>query len=573
MSLAYKLWKIGSVLDKEDIKNAVKDDMEIDYGEEPSNLNINFILENNEIKKIELNENGISKEKMFFSKKIGGSGGGMYYLYPNLNIINVKKGKEREELSKKISQLVNTINMSVLEFCNDDNKESVKMISNSLLNIKDHIEKVNLIIEQKNYEDELEKLSDNEDENKRKKLNKKIDDIFKKMKKMEEEYNEWNSDLIDVCEKIFQKEGNNFWFWISINGKTFYELMPEIWDNWYETPVIKNEDAKKGFDAFTNMETEIGYRPEIKVFSYDNYHYNLNYRINQNLPLSLESAKNIKFAWIYILENLVFYYKGLEYVIIPNLLLEDVNVYKDILNSFKEANKKTNSKKAILDKLRKTENTLENKLKKLVKKKLLDNEIELEVLRRKRDKIINQIKKIDKGIIEQFEEEVNELGENKNLITIDYLFTKINRTNLSFELKSSIEDIVPSQIRKVVDTMRAEPKISDLVTLKNKDKDKSYLHDFFNRNEIYFILNKSGKNNENSILKERLFLAKLLLTDFHIKISDLMKRFHFNREFDYKNKKRLTKEGVKEWIAFPDKFRRDEENIFNFLTNLGKIKE
>ena len=30
MSLAYKLWKIGSVLDKEDIKNAVKDDMEID---------------------------------------------------------------------------------------------------------------------------------------------------------------------------------------------------------------------------------------------------------------------------------------------------------------------------------------------------------------------------------------------------------------------------------------------------------------------------------------------------------------------------------------------------------------
>jgi CRISPR-associated protein Csh1 len=90
MSLAYKLWKIGNALDEDDIKIAIKDEAEFEESKEPTYLNINFKIENDDITEIEFSDNAISYEKLFFSKKIGGSGGGMYYLYPNLNIRGVK---------------------------------------------------------------------------------------------------------------------------------------------------------------------------------------------------------------------------------------------------------------------------------------------------------------------------------------------------------------------------------------------------------------------------------------------------------------------------------------------------
>ena len=113
-----------------------------------------------------------------------------------------------------------------------------------------------------------------------------------------------------LCRNLVVFPKGNYWLWLSINGKTFYELMPEVWNNWYKEPAVANDNKKIGYDVFTNKETEVGYKPDIKVFSYDQYHKSMEYRLNENLPLSLESARNIKFAWMYILNNLVFYYKG-----------------------------------------------------------------------------------------------------------------------------------------------------------------------------------------------------------------------------------------------------------------------
>ncbi len=122
-------------------------------------------------------------------------------------------------------------------------------------------------------------------------------------------------------------------------AKPFLKLCPEVWANWYKSPVAPLKEESQGYDVFTNKETIVGYRPEFKIFSYDQYHDSLNYRIRENLPLSLESARNIKFAWSYILEKLVFFYKGLEYIIIPNMLYDDKEAYRKILKRLVRANK------------------------------------------------------------------------------------------------------------------------------------------------------------------------------------------------------------------------------------------
>lgn len=75
MSLAYKLWKIGSVLEKGDMEKALRDDGEANDGKETEYVNVDFQFVNGILKKAEIKDDSVSKEKMFFTKKIGGSGG------------------------------------------------------------------------------------------------------------------------------------------------------------------------------------------------------------------------------------------------------------------------------------------------------------------------------------------------------------------------------------------------------------------------------------------------------------------------------------------------------------------
>ena len=576
MSFAYKLWKIGRILTENEIRDSVCDKAEMAEGEEPQFANIDFQVLNNEVKDILCSKNSISKGKMFFTKKIGGAGDGIYYLYPNLNI-------QKENLQKKIIQLVNTLKSSMLVYANEQNRKIAELIFLKFEEIKKYIERAKVELElihlKKQYEELNESSIHKEDETtaqktdkKIKKFEKKIAENNKKCTKLIESRKIWDRLLLKLCRNLVVSPKDNYWLWLSINGKTFYELMPEVWSNWYENPVSTRNNLKIGYDAFTNKETEVGYKPEVKVFSYDQYHKSMEYRLNENLPLSLESARNIKFAWMYILNNLVFYYKGLEYVLIPNLISDDADLYKTVLNRFRRANKNSGAKRSILEKLNAQEKKLEKDIDKLKKKKLKPaNNENLNELVQQREETLSKIKEFDTGMIREFDEQIDEVGDIKNSITIDYIFTLINRTNLSFEIKGSIEDVIPSQVRNVVTEM-ANHNISDLVKLGKRDRNETLLQDCFNREELSFVLNRSQKNNGNKILQERLYLAKLLLTDTKIEIDQLLQRFETNRLFGYDKKKRLTKDGISEWIEFSKNFTTNENNIYNFFKRLGKIK-
>ena len=577
MSFAYKLWKIGRTLTEDEILDSICDKAEIEDAGELQFINIDFQVLNNEVKDILYSKNSISKGKIFLTKKIGGSGDGIYYLYPNLNI-------RKENLKKKIIQLVNTLESSIRVYANEQNQKIAELIFLKFDKIKKYIERAELELElihlKKQYEELNESSIHKEDGTTAQKTDKKIKTFEKKIAKNNEKCTKlietrkiWDHLLLTLCRNLVVFPKGNYWFWFSINGKTFYELMPEVWSNWYENPVSTRDNLEIGYDAFTNKETEVGYKPEVKVFSYDQYHKSMEYRLNENLPLSLESARNIKFAWMYILNNLVFYYKGLEYVIIPNLISDDADLYKTVLNRLRRANKNLGAKKSKLEALNAQEKRLGkdiDKLKKKEKLKISNNE-NLNKLVQQSEETLSKIKELDTGMIREFDEQLNEVGDIKNSITVDYIFTSINRTNLSFEIKGSIEDVIPSQVRNVVTEM-ANYNIRDLVKFGKRDRNETLLQDFFNREELSFILNRSQKNNGNKILQERLYLAKLLLTDTKIGINQLLQRFETNRLLGYDKKKRLTKDGISEWIEFSNNFTTNENNIYNFFKRLGKIK-
>lgn len=508
MSLAYKLWKIGNVLTKEDIEKSIRVDAGFKEGVEPNFLNIDFTFKNDSIQKVSLNRNAISMNKLFFTKKIGGTSNA-YYLYPNIAI-------QKSKPLKGMKNIKNTLKYLTQYYCNNNRKRKIELILESL--------------------------------------------------------DKYCKDL-----KISEYNKGNYIIWLSINGITFYELMPEVWGNYYKNPFV-DANTQTGFDIFTNEEAEIGYKTDFKVFSYDQYHDSLNYRLDDNLPMSKESARNIKYAWLYILDNLVFYYKGLEYVIIPNLLNDDNEILKMVLRRFVKANNKLSRKKTILDSLRQQEKKLKVEIKKLQKKK--NDTVKTSS---KLEKIKNEINKIDLGMITELNEQAQTLDEFINMVTLDYFFVNINRTNLSFEITGSIEDVIPSKISKVVEKMR-EYNIVDLVKLGTKESSKTYLQDYFNRNELECmatpgksIYREKSKELKNNLISERIYLARLLLTNLQIKRSDLLHCFEFNRNFNYCKKKRMVEipndKKIMEWIQFPDSFVKDEDNIVNFLKSLKKIQE
>jgi CRISPR-associated protein Csh1 len=517
MSLAYKLWKIGKALKKEDIKKVIQTnpDTLVKAGDEPEYVNLDFKIDASGDVGLKIRHNSVSKREMFFTKKLGGSGSGIYYLYPNL----VLKLTDKQNLTSKLPLLINTMKSSVLEFSERDNNFLAQAVV----------------------------------------------DFFETRKE---------DPSLAVLDEI---KGGIFWFWISINGHTLPKLMPEIWDNWFTTPVTQLKEASPGYDIFTGKKTTVGYRPEFKIFSYDQYHDSLNYRVRDNLPLSPESAGKIKLAWIYILEKLVFFYKGLEYIILPNLIMDDDKSMRIILTRLAKANAMTKNKKEKLQALRKEEKKISENLEKLRKqiksKKEPDQEIEKKAQKKEQEYTDNlhAINQEDTGHITEFKNQADVLEDLKHAVTLDFIFTSINRTNLSFEVKGSIEDVVPSRLSLVVNTMR-DKKIDENIGLKARVEGKTYLQDFFNRDELYFVTSKSQHHNGNRILQERLHLSRLLLTDTAISLENLMKRFEFNREYDYAHKKRINN-GVRDWVNYPSTYRQQEETILSFFQTLNKIKE
>lgn len=497
MSLAYKLWKIGSVLNEEDVQNVIRVGTDFKDGAEPVYLNIDFTFEGDEIANISLNKNSISEDNLFFSRKIGGTSNA-YYLYPNIAI-------QKDKTSKGFKNIKNTLKYSTMEFCDDKNIDKIKKI--------------------------LDKLDG-----------------------LEKEY------------ELNNYPKGDYIIWVSLNGRTFYEIMPEVWDNFYKSP-FTGVETKKGFDIFTNQETDVGYKTDFKVFSYDQYHDSLSYRIDENLPLSKESARYIKYAWMYILNNLVFYYKGLEYITIPNIITDDKKMLRMVIDRLVKANNKLSEKRTVIESLKQQEVKLKKQIEKHLKENKKPKNLEGNI-----HEVEKKIEQTDLGLIRELNEQVQTLEELVNSVTLDYIFVTINRTNLSFEINGTIEDVLPSCISNVVKKMK-DYNIEDLVKLGSKRGGRTYLQDYFGRDELYFALNRSSKENANSIKAERISLAKILLTNIKIKHSDLLQKFEYNRSYGYDKKKRLTKEGVQEWIQYSNKFVTDEQNLLNFFNILNKIKE
>lgn len=462
MGLAHKLHVIGNLISDDDTIAMIKNSNFKDS--EHIVLTIDFKVENLKIvDKPKISRASLDNIKTLFTKKIGGTSNS-YYLYPNFEYQGEK------DIYKKFKAISHTLQNSVMIYANDDNKCIATLVFEYI----------------KNYEnDELELK------------NFKQDDYF----------------LI-----------------LLVNGKSFYEFMPEVLQNYlneFVRPHIKNSKnepiLKELADVVTKEKIACGYNPDIKFFTMDNYDDSYGIQQINKLPMSLESAKAIKKGWMFAINNLKFYYKGLEYIIIPSMVNFDAEIFKGLISFLKNA-----------------------------KNMQEESEREESFMRSLRKQIENY--------------------DQINSFTLDILFTEVDQTNLSVKIFSTLEDVLPSRIAKVVKLMQKQHITDSSKQIQDTDDDIkfAYLKDYFGVIEKYAAATKV-KGLDNKIMQEKIFLAKLLLGYAKVKYIELLKRFEHFREFDAKNKKKI-KDGVKDWIAFPENIVKNENKILEFLQEINAIR-
>ena len=462
MGLAHKLHVIGNLISDDDTIAMIKNSNFKDS--EHIVLVIDFKIENLKlVDKPLIYRASLDNIKTLFTKKIGGTSNS-YYLYPNFEYQNEK------DLYKKFKATSHTLQNSVMVYANEANKHIATLVFEYI----------------KNYEkDELELK------------NFKQDDYF----------------LI-----------------LLINSRSFYELMPEVLQNYLNEFVrshIKNSrnepQLKCLIDVVTKEKIACGYNPDIKFFTMDNYDDSYGIQQINKLPMSLETAKTIKKGWMFAINHLKFYYKGLEYIIIPSMVNFDAKIFKGLIALLKTA-----------------------------KNMQEESEREESFIRKLRKQIENY--------------------EYINSFTLDILFAEVDQTNLSVKIFSTLEDVLPSRIAKVVKLMQERHITDSSKQIQDTDDDIkfSYLKDYFGILERYAAATKV-KGLDNKIMQEKIFLAKILLGYAKIKYIELLKRFEHFREFDAQNKKKI-KDGVKNWIVFPENFLENENKILRFLQEINAIR-
>jgi len=191
----------------------------------------------------------------------------------------------------------------------------------------------------------------------------------------------------------------------------------------------------------------------------------------------------------------------------------------------------------------------------------------LKFLRNSNNNIKNLASKED-SFVRRLSKQVE--GFDKGGISLDILFTEVNLTNLSVRVLSTLEDVIPSRINQVVKKMKKQ-KISANIKREEGSKDV-YLRDYFSRDELFAISTKNTAGMKNRIIQEKIYLAKLLLGYSKIDYIELLKRFEHQREYDYEHKKRLTDEGIKQWINYPNGFVSAEDRVLKFLKSINAIK-
>ncbi len=517
MSLANKLYKIGkSITDKKTIESLIR--REPDSSKDYQTVAIDFSLKKGIMEYSNISND--SCQNSFYSERLGGSSSAIFYLYPNLIVHN--EVLINAKIKGKFSQLIATLeNILTYQYANEKNSIFLQFI---LENIKD----------------------------------KKIIDKLKNYLK------------------------GDYLYLITINNKSLFEVMPEIWDNWFENPAIpyKDLEPKYFYDYISDEESLVGYNTDIGCCTVNNYNDKLKHRIIDNIPLSKESARYIKFGWLYTKKYLLFYFDGMQFMIIPSYAKENAQEFKDIISKLKTANENTNVKRNTLKILANEEADIKKiitKLEKLKKKdeqKIKETKEELEEKRKMKS---NLTSKIADGLFTNFKDDIKYLEFIQGL-TVDIIFIELNKNEV--KIFGSLEEILPSKILKIVTKMN-EYNINDQITLANKDYTQTYLHDFFHRDELYFYkMNKRKNDPKNTsyrakILSERFYLAKLLLGDNKISSRELYKRFEFNAEYDYEHKKRFNDKMIKVWIDNGQRGSKDENNILAFFNDkeINKIKD
>ncbi|ASM38379.1 CRISPR/Cas system-associated protein Cas8, type I-B/HMARI [Campylobacter sputorum bv. paraureolyticus LMG 11764] len=402
----------------------------------------------------------LDNHETFFTKSIGGRGSGYFYLYPNFEY------RGEKDLYKKFKNTAPTFEKSVLVFANEENQNLAKPVFEYI----------------KNY------------------------------------------DKDELNLKSFEKD--NYLLIFTINGKTIKELMPEILTNFSKNTAFLHSKMKptKSIDFITQKSEICGYNPDVKFFTFDNYHDQFKTQIVDKLPLSQQSASLIKKGWMYVINYLKFYHKGLEYIILPSMLKFNIDTYKTVLNRFKAMSQT----KGLQEKAS------------------------------KEDSLIRKLQNQSENL------------ENIGGIYLNIYFTNINIVNLSVEIFGSMEDLLPSKIRDVGNKMLNQ-KVLDYHSIKNKKEGFLCLSDYFLNISLFANFTKS-KGLGNRSLQERIYLAKLLLGYQKIQYNELLDRFENFREFDFENKKKLNDEGIKEWINFSGSFVENEDRTLKFLDSIDAIK-
>jgi len=459
MSLAHKLYKIGNLITKEEIKKIIEIK---EFKDISSYTSLQIDFKNN---KATIKRASIDNLKTMFTKKIGVTSNS-YYLYPNFEF------QKEDNLYKKFKSVAYTFENSIMLYANEENRKIAKPILNYI--------------------------------------------------------RDYNNDILDL--KSLEKD--NYFLIITINGKTLYELMPEVWDNYYDNFVdahiskkvkkVNTLQLQEQIDFITHKREFCGYNPNVKFFTMDNYSDAFKPQIIEKLPMSKETAIAIKKGWVYAINHLKFYHKGLEYIIIPSMVNFDDGAYRELLSILKESKSM---------------------------KSIASNEgflIEL----------FSRILKIDKKIV--------------NSIALDIYFTEVNLTNLSVKIFATLDDVLPSRISFVVEKMK-EYKIN--ANIKREENSKEiYIRDYFSREELFAIATKNTTGMKNRIIQEKIYLAKLLLGYEQIDYIELLKRFEHNREYNFEHKKRLTETGVKEWIEYLNSYVVDEDRTIEFLDSIKSIR-
>ncbi len=459
MSLAHKLYQIGQFVTKDDIKEIIEVK---EFKEEYRTIQIDFKHKNVTLSKKAIND----QNRTMFTKKIGGTSNS-YYLYPNFEY------QKENDLVKKFKAVAYTFENSIMSYANEENQKIAQPLW-------DYIR-------------------------------------------------EYDSDVLGLND--FPKD--NYFLIITIDGKTIYELMPEVWDNYYNDFVdahiskkikkINTPQLQEEIDFITHQKELCGYNPNVKFFTMDNYNDKFKPQIIDKLPMSKETASAIKRGWMYALNHLKFYHKGLEYIIIPSMVDFDAEVYKRLLKQLRNSN----------------------------------NDIKIQASK-------------EDGFVRRLSKQIEEFDKGKiHGISLDILFTEVNLTNLSVRLLATLEDVIPSRINQVAKEM-TEQNISASIKRAENSKDV-YLRDFFSREELFAIVTKNTAGMKNRIIQEKIYLAKLLLGYAEIPYDVLLKKFEHQREYDYEHKKKLD-EGIKNWINYPNSFVDTEDKVLTFLKSINAIK-